>query len=98
MIRSISKVPTGPSPEAATEAAGLTLDCLCGPGNDGEAKVDGVEGTPALRRRLLEAGFTAGSPVRFLMATPFGDPLVFSLRGAVIALRKSEARCVRVRF
>jgi Fe2+ transport system protein FeoA len=61
------------------------------------AVVHGLEGAPVLRRRLLEAGFVAGSPVHFLMATPFGDPLVFSMRGTSIALRKSEARCVRVR-
>ena len=62
-----------------------------------EAEVVGLEGSPVQRRRLLEAGFTLGSRVRYLMATPFGDPLVFSLRGAVIALRKNEARNVRVR-
>jgi ferrous iron transport protein A len=56
-----------------------------------------VEGEPALRRRLLEAGFVPDSPVHFLMATPFGDPLVFSLRGTQIALRQSDARHVRVR-
>jgi Fe2+ transport system protein FeoA len=61
-----------------------------------EAVVTGLEGTPAQRRRLLEAGFVTGSRVRFLMATPFGDPLVYSLRGASIALRKSEARHVLV--
>ena len=73
----------------------ITLDRLQ---PDTDALVAGVEGTPAFRRRLLEAGFVAGSPIRFLMATPFGDPLVFSLRGASIALRKSEARCVKVRL
>jgi Fe2+ transport system protein FeoA len=63
-----------------------------------DAVIEGVEGDPVQRRRLLEAGFTPGSTVRFVMATPFGDPLVFSLRGASIALRKTEARCVRVRY
>lgn len=62
-----------------------------------DAVVAGLEGTSAFRRRLLEAGFVEGSRVRFLMATPFGDPLVFSLRGTSIALRKSEARGVKVR-
>lgn len=62
-----------------------------------EAVVESVEGDPLSRRRLLEAGFVAGSRVRFLMATPFGDPLVFSLRGTSIALRRSDARHVRVR-
>jgi ferrous iron transport protein A len=74
------------------------LERLAQSRHEASVVIEGVEAAPALRRRLLEAGFTAGSPVRFLMATPFGDPLVFSLRGASIALRKSEARCVRVRL
>lgn len=75
----------------------LTLDRLAALGPDAESVVESVDGDSALHRRLLEAGFTVGSTVRYVMATPFGDPLVFSLRGASIALRKSEARCVRVR-
>lgn len=81
--------------EGAALAASTTLDSL---ERSSEAVVTGLECSPTLRRRLLEAGFVTGSRVRFLMATPFGDPLVFSLRGASIALRKSEARCVRVRY
>lgn len=74
----------------------LTLEGLARAGAASEAVIEGIEGEPAQRRRLLEAGFTIGCVVRFTMATPFGDPLVFSVRGASIALRKSEARCVRV--
>jgi ferrous iron transport protein A len=76
----------------------LTLEGLAGCGSGASAVIEGVTGAPTLRRRLLEAGFTAGCSVRFLMATPFGDPLVFSLRGASIALRKAEARCVQVKL
>jgi ferrous iron transport protein A len=75
-------------------AENLTLERLR-PGQQGV--IVAVEGEPAQRRRLLEAGFVPDSPVRFLMATPFGDPLVFSLRGTQIALRQSDARHVRVR-
>jgi len=74
----------------------LTLEDLARAGGAPEGVIEGIEGEPAQRRRLLEAGFTTGCAVRFTMATPFGDPLVFSVRGAFIALRKSEARCVRV--
>jgi Fe2+ transport system protein FeoA len=81
--------------EGTALAASTTLDRL---ERSSEAVVAGLECSPTLRRRLLEAGFVTGSRVRFLMATPFGDPLVFSLRGASIALRRSEARCVRVRY
>lgn len=81
--------------------APLTLEGLARARSLAPAVVDGFEdeaAAPGLRRRLLEAGFTPGCPVRFVMATPFGDPLVFAVRGASIALRKSEARCVRVRL
>jgi Fe2+ transport system protein FeoA len=61
-----------------------------------EGKVASLIGPDAVRRRLLEIGFVPGSMVRFEMATPFGDPLVFSLRGSKIALRRSEACCVRL--
>ena len=78
-----------------TAQSEMTLDKLLAEMN---AVVTGLEGSPVFRRRLLEVGFVEGSQVRFLMATPFGDPLVFSLRGASSALRKSEARCVKVRL
>jgi Fe2+ transport system protein FeoA len=32
------------------------------------------------------------------MSTPFGDPNIYALRGTSIALRKSEAKCIRVRI
>ena len=81
-------------PSAMPNTTGLTLDRLK-PGQAGI--VVAVEGEPVLRRRLLEAGFVPDSAVHFLMATPFGDPLVFSLRGTQIALRQSDARHVRIR-
>jgi Fe2+ transport system protein FeoA len=61
-----------------------------------EAKVESLCGPAALRRRLMEIGFVPGSMVRFERPTPFGDPLVFSLRGSQIALRRSEAKCIRL--
>jgi ferrous iron transport protein A len=60
------------------------------------ARVSRIDAPEALRRHLLELGFTEGSPVTYLMATPFGDPKVYHLRGASIALRRNEARCIRV--
>jgi ferrous iron transport protein A len=97
MIASNSKIVPEKSfgdPLNAEGPLALTLDRLRA-GQDG--MIVAVDGEPALRRRLLEAGFVPDSPVHFLMATPFGDPLVFSLRGTHIALRQSEARHVRIR-
>jgi ferrous iron transport protein A len=101
MIRSVQLLPgahPGTHSETASGRVSATLDDLAGSRIRRTALIEKIDGAPALRRRLLEIGFTEGCTVRFVMATPFGDPLVFSLRGASIALRKSEARCVRVRY
>ncbi len=97
MIRPVHDLEAVSSQAAAPVSSGQTLDRMAISRTVTPVIVEGVEGNPAMRRRLLEIGFTEGCKVRFVMATPFGDPLVFSLRGASIALRKSEARCVRVR-
>lgn len=60
--------------------------------------VQGIEADASLKLHLMELGFVAGSPIVFLMSTPFGDPNVYALRGTSIALRKSEAKCIRVRI
>jgi ferrous iron transport protein A len=72
----------------------VTLDALA-PGQS--ASISHLSAGPALKLHLMELGFVAGSPITFLMTTPFGDPHIFSLRGTSIALRKSEARCIHVR-
>ena len=55
-----------------------------------------VTGNGALRRRLLELGLVPGTPIRRTGAAPLGEPLTFEVRGAVLALRKSEAARVEV--
>jgi ferrous iron transport protein A len=94
-------LPPGPNPKAddATRPGpsgdGTPLDHLR-PGQTGV--VVKVEAEPALKLHLMELGFVAGSPIVFLMSTPFGDPNIYALRGTSIALRKSEAKCIRVRI
>lgn len=51
----------------------------------------------AMRRRLLDLGFTEKAAVRCVGKSPFGDPSAFLVRGAVIALRSSDAATVSVR-
>jgi ferrous iron transport protein A len=48
------------------------------------------------RRRLLELGFVPGTPVLRCEGTPGGDPLAYLVRGAVLALRRSDARHIQV--
>jgi len=48
------------------------------------------------RRRLLDLGLVPGTVVRAELASPGGDPTGYLVRGAVIALRRSQARLIRV--
>lgn len=46
--------------------------------------------------RLMELGFLPGSRVLAVRAAPGGDPRVFRVDGAEIALRRETARHVRL--
>lgn len=62
------------------------------------ARVVGLTGAcrGAERRRLLDLGFVPGSEVEASFASPGGDPVAYLVRGALIALRREQARFVRV--
>jgi len=47
-------------------------------------------------RRILEIGFTPGQEIEMVNSSVFNDPLAFSIRGTVIALRRHEADCIIV--
>ncbi len=46
--------------------------------------------------KLLEMGLMPGKLLTLLYIAPFGDPLAFQLGESLIALRKEEARLIRV--
>lgn len=46
--------------------------------------------------RLMELGFTPGQEVTLVAKSPFKDPLAVSVRGTIIALRSSEAECIKI--
>lgn len=48
------------------------------------------------RRRMIDLGLVSGTLVEALHRSPAGDPVAYGFRGAVIALRKSDARQVLV--
>ena len=50
-----------------------------------------------MRRRLQDIGFIVGTKVKCLGYSPFGDPGAYLIRGAIIALRRSDAACVVIR-
>lgn len=47
-----------------------------------------------LQRRLWEMGFQKGEAVTCVFAAPSGSPIAFLVKGAIVALRKSD--CERI--
>lgn len=47
-------------------------------------------------QRLLELGFVPGAAVEAVLESPWGDPVAYLVCGAVIALRRADARRVPV--
>ncbi len=44
--------------------------------------------------RILEIGFTPGQEIELINSSVFNDPMAFSIRGALIAVRRHEADCI----
>ena len=56
--------------------------------------VKSVAGDGRIRRRLFDMGVTPGAEVYLRKKAPLGDPLVVTIRGYELSLRKSEASAV----
>lgn len=48
------------------------------------------------RERLVDLGLLPGARIERVMASPAGDPICYRVRGAMIALRNSDTRHVRL--
>lgn len=49
-----------------------------------------------IRERMLALGLTKGAVIQVLQRGPSGDPTIYNIRGAMIALRKEEASLINV--
>ncbi len=49
-----------------------------------------------VRERLVDLGVLPGTRIERVMASPAGDPICYRVRGAMIALRNSDTRQVRL--
>lgn len=48
------------------------------------------------RRRMMDLGFVPGCSVAVLQESPWGDPVAYAVCGAVIALRRADARQIAI--
>lgn len=60
------------------------------------AVVKRVTGGGDIHRRLIELGLTPGARVECVGKSPGGDPKAFIIRGAVIAIRAADCKCVAI--
>lgn len=61
-----------------------------------KAKVKVLTSDGTIRRRMLDLGLISDTEVEALQKSPSGDPIAYSIRGAVIALRSEEASKILV--
>lgn len=74
----------------------ISLMTLANIETDQPARIRDLHGDPVVVSRLREIGFVRGEEVAVRGRAPFGDPILVELRGAIIALRKGEAACVKL--
>lgn len=55
-----------------------------------------LNGEGALKRRLMDMGFTKGCKVFVRKVAPLGDPVEVTIRGYELSVRKSDAENIEV--
>ncbi len=61
------------------------------------AEITRLDAPQAERTRLMALGFVPGALVRALLESPWGDPVAYEICGAVIALRRADARQIGIK-
>lgn len=65
--------------------------------HEGEfARVVRLCNTGSIKRRLQDLGLVEGTAIECIQKSPYGDPVAYGIRGAVIALRSEDAKAVIV--
>lgn len=60
------------------------------------ARVLSLHNTGSIKRRLQDLGLVEGTNVECIQKSPYGDPVAYGIRGAVIALRTEDAQAVAI--
>lgn len=59
-------------------------------------RVKKLNGEGALKRRLMDMGFTNGCEVYVRKVAPLGDPVEVTIRGYELSVRKDDAENIEV--
>lgn len=61
-----------------------------------ERTIAALDADTETRKRLIDMGILPGRRLRFVRTAPLGDPLEVDINGCHVAIRKNEARMIRL--
>ena len=59
-------------------------------------KVTKMNGTGAVKRRIMDMGITKGVEIEVRRVAPLGDPIELTVRGYQLSIRKADAQMIEV--
>lgn len=59
-------------------------------------KIEKVECDEGIKRRLLDMGLVKGTNIIPVLVSPSRDPRAFLVRGTIIAIRKEDAKNIKI--
>lgn len=72
--------------------------CICDLKPGQVAYIDTIFGDEKLTKRLQALGCIEGTEIKFKTAAPLGDPIVIDIRGYKLALRKKDAKNIKILY
>ena len=60
-------------------------------------RIDKIECGEGIKRRLLDMGLVKGTNIAPILMSPSGDPRAFLVRGTIIAIRKEDAKHIKIK-
>lgn len=55
-----------------------------------------IECDESIKRRLLDLGLVKGTNIKPVLVSPSKDPRAFEVRGTIIAIRKNDAKYIKI--
>lgn len=55
-----------------------------------------IEGSGAIKRRIMDMGITKGTSIYVRKVAPLGDPVEITIRGYELSIRKHDAAIIEV--
>lgn len=55
-----------------------------------------LDGTGAVKRRIMDMGITRGTEIFIRKVAPLGDPIEVTVRGYELSLRKQDAQMIEI--